>query len=83
MRWPPAKDVYLEKPVTHSIEEGATLTKAVRGGKQVLQCGMQQRSWTHFRNAVALVRVKHWPRGAGAHLLVAKLQPGKLGSQTH
>jgi len=24
------KDVYLEKPVTHTIEEGATLTRAVR-----------------------------------------------------
>jgi predicted dehydrogenase len=50
------KDIYLEKPVTHTIEEGATLTKAVRSSKQILQCGMQQRSWTHFRNAVALVQ---------------------------
>ena len=50
------KDVYLEKPVTHTIEEGATLTHAVRGSKQILQCGMQQRSWTHFRNAVALIQ---------------------------
>src|ERR1700723_66309 len=50
------KDVYLEKPVTHTIEEGATLTHAVRSGKQILQCGMQQRSWTHFRNAVDLIQ---------------------------
>jgi predicted dehydrogenase len=50
------KDVYLEKPVTHSIEEGATLTHAVRSGKQILQCGMQQRSWTHFRDAVDLIQ---------------------------
>ncbi len=50
------KDVYLEKPVTHTIEEGATLTKAVRSGKQILQCGMQQRSWTHFRDAVDLIQ---------------------------
>lgn len=50
------KDVYLEKPVTHTLEEGATLTKAVRSGKQVLQCGMQQRSWTHFRDAVDLIQ---------------------------
>ena len=27
------KDVYLEKPVTHTIEEGAGLTHAVRSGK--------------------------------------------------
>jgi predicted dehydrogenase len=50
------KDVYLEKPVTHSIAEGKTLLQAVRGGKQVLQCGMQQRSWTHFRDAVELIQ---------------------------
>jgi predicted dehydrogenase len=50
------KDIYLEKPVTHTIEEGATLLKAVRSSKQVLQCGMQQRSWTHFRNAVDLIQ---------------------------
>jgi len=50
------KDVYLEKPVTHTIEEGATLTRAVRSRKQILQCGMQQRSWTHFRDAVDLIQ---------------------------
>jgi len=49
------KDVYLEKPVTHTMEEGAALLKATRSSKQVLQCGMQQRSWAHFRNAVDLV----------------------------
>jgi len=50
------KDVYLEKPVTHTIEEGATLTHAVRSSKQILQCGMQQRSWSHFRDAVDLIQ---------------------------
>src|SRR5229473_1405602 len=50
------KDVYLEKPVTHTIEEGATLTRAVRSSKQILQCGMQQRSWSHFRDAVDLIQ---------------------------
>jgi predicted dehydrogenase len=50
------KDVYLEKPVSHTIEEGAVLTRAVRAGKQILQCGMQQRSWTHFRDAVDLIQ---------------------------
>jgi predicted dehydrogenase len=50
------KDVYLEKPVTHTIEEGAALLQAVRSSKQILQCGMQQRSWTHFRNAVDVIQ---------------------------
>jgi predicted dehydrogenase len=50
------KDVYLEKPVTHTLEEGGTLTRAARSSKQILQCGMQQRSWTHFRDAVDLIQ---------------------------
>ena len=50
------KDVYLEKPVTHTIEEGAALLKEVRSRKQILQCGMQQRSWNHFRDAVDLIQ---------------------------
>ncbi len=50
------KDVYLEKPVTHTIEEGIALTRAVRGSRQILQCGMQQRSWSHFRSAVDLIQ---------------------------
>jgi len=50
------KDVYLEKPVTHTLEEGAVLTRAVRSSKQILQCGMQQRSWTHFRDAIDLIQ---------------------------
>jgi predicted dehydrogenase len=50
------KDVYLEKPVTHALEEGAALTHAVRSSKQILQCGMQQRSWSHFRDAVDLIQ---------------------------
>lgn len=50
------KDVFLEKPVTHTMEEGATLTRAVRSSKQILQCGMQQRSWAHFRDAVDLIQ---------------------------
>lgn len=50
------KDVYLEKPVTHTLEEGAVLTRAVRSSKQIMQCGMQQRSWTHFRDAVDLIQ---------------------------
>src|SRR5947199_1547605 len=50
------KDVYLEKPVTHTLEEGATLVHAVRANKRILQSGMQQRSWSHFRDAVDLIQ---------------------------
>ena len=33
------KDVYCEKPVTHTIEEGAPLIAAVRESKRVVQIG--------------------------------------------
>lgn len=42
------KDVYVEKPITHSIEEGAGIIKAVESSKRIVQVGMQQRSWEHF-----------------------------------
>src|SRR6516225_5107144 len=50
------KDVYLEKPVTHTLEEGEALVKAVRSNQRILQCGMPQRSWSHFRDAVDLIQ---------------------------
>jgi predicted dehydrogenase len=50
------KPVYLEKPVTHAIEEGEVLTRAARSSNLVLQCGMQQRSWIHFQSAVELIQ---------------------------
>jgi predicted dehydrogenase len=42
------KDVYLEKPVSRSIEEGDALARLVAASKQVVQTGTQQRSWEHF-----------------------------------
>ena len=45
------KDVYCEKPVTHTIEEGDPLIAAVRDSKRVVQVGLQQRSWDHFAQA--------------------------------
>jgi predicted dehydrogenase len=43
------KDVYVEKPVSHTIEEGARLEKVVASSRQVIQVGYQQRSWEHFQ----------------------------------
>jgi predicted dehydrogenase len=42
------KDVYVEKPVTHSLEEGSELVRVVESSKRVVQTGTQQRSWEHF-----------------------------------
>jgi len=38
------KDVYLEKPMSHSLEESARIVQAVRQTKQIVQVGMQRRS---------------------------------------
>ena len=42
------KDVYVEKPISHTIEEGVEMVKAVEASKQIVQTGTQQRSWDHF-----------------------------------
>src|ERR1017187_8186063 len=38
------KDVYLEKPMSHSLEESQLMIQAVRKTKQIVQVGMQRRS---------------------------------------
>lgn len=50
------KDVYVEKPVSHSIAEGAAMLTAAEQHRRVVQCGLQQRSGTHFQSAVEIVR---------------------------
>lgn len=50
------KDVYGEKPLTLTIDEGKQLVKAVRKHRRILQTGTQQRSDPKFRLACELVR---------------------------
>ncbi len=50
------KDVYVEKPMTLTIEEGKALVEAEKKYGRILQVGSQQRSSTHFRIAANLVR---------------------------
>lgn len=50
------KDVYVEKPMTHGIEEGRQIQQAVEKYNRVLQVGNMQRSWKDFRRACELVR---------------------------
>ena len=42
------KDVYVEKPVSHTIAEGAEMVKVIEASKQIVQTGTQQRSWEHW-----------------------------------
>lgn len=50
------KDIYAEKPLTHSIAEGRALVRAVRNEGRVFQVGTQQRSMAINRVACEFVR---------------------------
>ncbi len=50
------KDVYSEKPLTLTIDEGHHVVKAVRESGAILQTGTQQRSSQRFRMACEFVR---------------------------
>ncbi len=50
------KDLYTEKPLTLTIEEGKVLRRVVRETGRIVQVGTHQRSWAHFRTACELVR---------------------------
>ena len=49
------KDIYVEKPLCHTPEQGAELVAAEQSSKQVIQCGMQRRSYDLFLNAKKIV----------------------------
>ena len=50
------KDVYVEKPMTLTIEEGKAMVEAERRYGSILQVGSQQRSNSAFRKAAEIVR---------------------------
>jgi predicted dehydrogenase len=50
------KDVYVEKPISHTVDEGKLMVEAARKYKRVVQVGTQQRSGRHFQEAVKLIQ---------------------------
>jgi predicted dehydrogenase len=50
------KDVYVEKPLTHSVEEGRAVIEAVKRSGRVVQVGYQQRSYPHMAEARRLIQ---------------------------
>ncbi len=50
------KDVYVEKPLTHDLSEGAAVINAQNKHKRVVQVGTQQRSMTHLIEARDLLK---------------------------
>jgi predicted dehydrogenase len=50
------KDVYVEKPISVTIDEGRKMVEAARKHKRIVQVGTQQRSGVHFQKAVEVVQ---------------------------
>jgi predicted dehydrogenase len=50
------KDVYTEKPIANTIEEGKRMVEAARKYNRVVQVGTQWRSSAHFQKGVQLVQ---------------------------
>src|SRR5260370_38572647 len=55
MRCEAGKDVYVEKPLSHTLAEGRKMVQAAAKHNRVVQVGTQQRSGEHFQKAVELV----------------------------
>jgi predicted dehydrogenase len=53
------KDVYCEKPISVTIEEGQKMVAAARKYNRVVQVGSQQRSSPHFLRAAELIQGGH------------------------
>ncbi len=50
------KDVYVEKPICVTVDEGAKMVQAARKYNRVVQAGTMQRSGVHFQKAAEIVR---------------------------
>lgn len=50
------KDVYCEKPMTLTIEQGKLMSRVCNQTGRICQIGTQQRSNVHFLKAIALIR---------------------------
>jgi len=49
------RDVYCEKPVTHTVEEAARVSAKVRDSKRVMQIGVQALSWNRWHKIREIV----------------------------
>ncbi|HEV3146011.1 MAG TPA: Gfo/Idh/MocA family oxidoreductase [Gemmataceae bacterium] len=50
------KDVYVEKPLTHNLEEGQAVIDAQNKHRRIVQVGTQQRSMTHIQKAYEFLK---------------------------
>ncbi len=70
------KDIYVEKPLTLTIDEGKVLRKVAKETGQVLQVGSWQRSDSRFRLAVEMVRQGHLGKLQKVEVVLGKNKVG-------
>jgi predicted dehydrogenase len=74
------KDVYLEKPVGHTVREGQLLVETARRHQRIVQVGLQQRSGGVFQEAARLVRSGKIGQVSEAHCFNTwNMTPGGTG----
>ena len=56
MAFEAGKDVYVEKPLAKTIDEGRVMAEAAKKHKRVAQMGTQWRSSAHFKEAIDFVK---------------------------
>jgi predicted dehydrogenase len=50
------KDVYVEKPLTHNLEEGKAVIDAQNKNQKIVQVGTQQRSMPHIQKGYEIIK---------------------------
>jgi predicted dehydrogenase len=69
------KDVYVEKPVSVTVDEGRKMVEAARKYNRVVQAGTMQRSAVHFQKAVEIVKSGELGQITTVHCWNYSLQP--------
>ncbi len=61
------KDVYVEKPIGHTIHEGRLIADTAKETNRVVQVGLQQRSVPHWQHAVQKIKAGELGRITAVH----------------
>ncbi len=69
------KDAYVEKPMTHTIEDALMAVEAAKKYKRIVQLGVQQRSGAHFQECAKMIQDGYI--GKVSHCVLN--QPGSYG----
>ena len=69
------KDVYVEKPLTHDLSEGAAVIDAQNRHQRIVQVGTQQRSMPHIQKAAEIVKSEQLGAIHKVHLTWNRNQP--------